>query len=151
MIFDSLNHAEIYRDVHPLFRRAFDVLRSGELPARPDGRYELEGDRLFAMVQRYATRPIEQGRWEAHRRYIDIQYIAEGQERIGHAMLQTLRVTEAYDEAKDVMFLEGEGSFLTASAGQFAVFYPHDAHMPSLAVQSPQQVLKIVFKVAVGE
>lgn len=148
MILDDLRHAGLYRSAHPLFAAAFEALEKGELARRAPGRYELQGDRLFAMVQQYNTKPHEQGRWEAHRKYIDIQFVVSGQEVMGYAPLAKLSVTTPYDAAKDIEFLNGQGSLLTVGAGQFAIFYPQDGHMPTLAADQPSAVSKIVLKVA---
>jgi YhcH/YjgK/YiaL family protein len=115
----------------------------------PDGRHELDGDRIIAMPQGYPTRPRTEGRWEAHRRYIDIQYIISGQETMGWAPVSTLEPVTTFDEAKDVGFFAGNGDMLTVRQGMFALFLPQDAHMPCLRVgQDPEQVRKIVMKVA---
>lgn len=116
-----------------------------------DGRYEIQGDRVFALVQRYETEAPAAPRFEAHRKYIDVQYIVTGSEAIGWAPLGRLDVTEKYDEGKDVCFgfvPEGEWSPVTLCAGELAVIYPADAHAPKLALGGPSKVMKIVVKVA---
>jgi YhcH/YjgK/YiaL family protein len=149
MILDHLANASLYFNLHPHPRiaRALQALGDPGFLAKAPGRYELEGEKLFAMIQEYVTKPAEQGRWEAHRRYIDVQFVAAGVEVIGYAPLPELQVVDPYDAEKDVMFLQGTGSLLRVDAGMFAVFYPHDAHMPMLAVSAPQMVRKIVLKV----
>lgn len=144
MIFDHLENAHRYFALHPAFARAFEALR-GELLRRPPGRYELDGQRLYAIVQEYSTKA--EGRWEAHRRYIDIQFMLAGDERMGWAPTRDLTVQEAYDPAKDAAFFTGQGSEFVVAAGQFAIFFPEDAHMPTLAAGDPQTVRKVVIKV----
>jgi YhcH/YjgK/YiaL family protein len=73
--------------------------------------------------------------------------MVEGAEVMGCAALADLQVTEPYNVEKDVLFLTGTGNFFTVSAGMFAIFFPHDAHMPQLAVTTPAPVRKIVVKV----
>lgn len=150
MILDRLDNAMLYRGLSPRMGAALDILAKGEILARPNGRYELDGDRIVVMLQEYDTRPRPQAAWEAHRRYIDIQYILEGSEIIGHSHIDNLKVTQPYDEAKDVMFLAGDnGNFVRVDAGWFAIFHPHDAHMPTIAPAVPARVRKAVFKVMV--
>lgn len=149
MILDRLTNAALYRNVHPLFPQAFQALEKEDWAQWKDGRYELVGSRLYVMVQRYTSKPREQGKWEAHRRYIDIQYVAEGSEQLGWADRDSMRIVEPYDDTKDVMFLDAEGSFIKVAAGSFIVFHPQDAHMPGQALTTPQPVLKVVVKVAV--
>lgn len=150
MILDRLDNALLYRSLSLRFGAALQMLRNGDLLERPNGRYELDGDRIVLMLQEYDTRPRPQAVWEAHRRCIDIQYIAEGSEIIGHAHVDDLTVTQPYDSAKDVMFLAGNnGNFIRVDAGWFVIFHPHDAHMPTIAPAVPEKVRKAVFKVMV--
>ncbi|MGD9641845.1 MAG: YhcH/YjgK/YiaL family protein [Elusimicrobiales bacterium] len=126
-------------------------LRRPETAALPDGRYELDGERVFAMVQRYETLAGEP-RFEAHRRYADVQYLAAGSEIIAAAPLAALSVTEAYDAARDICFgavPAGRASRLTLAAGELAILYPEDAHAPRLAAGAPAAVTKIVVKVEI--
>lgn len=149
MILDRLENALLYRGLSPRMAKALEMVRTGDILSRPNGRYELDGDRIFVMVQEYSTRPREQAAWEAHRRYIDIQCITEGSEIMGHTHIASLAVTTPYDDAKDVMFLAGDGNFVRVDAGSFVIFHPHDAHMPTIAPAAPAKVRKAVFKVMV--
>jgi YhcH/YjgK/YiaL family protein len=148
MIVDSLKNWNFCTAL-PQLRRAFEVLASQDVSTWPDGRVELDGDRMFALPQGYLTRPAAQCRWEAHRRCIDIQYIISGREAMGYAPLSTLKPVTAFDETKDVGFYDGTGSIITVEAGMFAIFFPHDAHMPCMQVAGhPESVRKVVVKVA---
>jgi YhcH/YjgK/YiaL family protein len=114
-------------------------------------RIELDGSRVFAMVQHYDSKPKAKGVWEAHRKYFDIQYVAQGQELMGYANLSQLQAG-TYDESKDFMPLTGEGSFVVMPPGAFVIVGPQDAHMPQIAVDDqPSPVIKIVCKVAVND
>lgn len=126
----------------------FQFLQTVDPASLTPGRVEIDGDQVYALVQEYTSKPMEQGRWEAHRKYIDIQYIAEGEEQIGYANIADLTLGD-YDEAKDRYIPKGEGSFVRLSAGMFGLYMPEDAHMPNMAVDQPQPVRKIVIKVAV--
>lgn len=118
-------------------------------------RVEIIGDDVFALVQRYTTKPPSEAFWEAHRTYIDVQCVIEGEEMMSHAPLHMMEVFQPYDETKDFAKLiptanSPEPNWLRVSAGMFAVFFPHDAHMPGLAVDdTPHVVKKIVVKVRV--
>ncbi len=148
MVVDDLKNWCKYKWSNNL-KQAFELLASPAAATWPDGRLELAGDRIVALPQRYLTRELHECRWEAHRRYIDIQYIVTGQERIGWALNTTLEPATALDEAKDVVFYTGSGDTITLREGMFAVFFPHDAHMPCMQVRErAQQVRKIVMKVA---
>jgi len=118
-----------------------------------DGRMELDGDRLYAMVQSYHTRPgRENPRFEAHRRYTDVQFVLAGFELCGWAPLARLSILTPYDEARDVLFGRVDAAdsvLLPFPAGRALVFHPWDAHAPCLAAAEPAPVRKIVVKVAV--
>lgn len=136
-----------YAALPPRFRRALEMLASTDLENLPLGRHDLEGDALFVLVQEYATKPQEAGRWEAHRRYADIQLLVHGQERIGIAPLEQMTVDVPYDEAKDFALFTGKGDWLTMVPGRFAIFFPQDVHLPCIQVDGEQTVRKIVVKV----
>lgn len=148
MILDTLARAAAYGAVHPRFAAAFAFLRRADLPLLPDGRHAIEGDRVFALVSRYATRAASGAlRWETHGEYIDIQFMVAGHEVIGWSPVAELRNSEPYDAARDVAFHAGEGGRFVLGEGQFAVFFPEDAHAPGLAAGSAQEVMKVVVKV----
>lgn len=148
MILDLLQHADRYRGYHALFPQAFDWLRNTDLLALPAGHWALDGERMYANVDEYTTRPVEQCRLEVHRRYLDIQYMVRGVERIGFTPFEGLDVLTPYDETRDVGFYKGGFDCVTLRQGMFAVFAPHDAHAPQIAVGEPMPVKKIVVKVA---
>jgi biofilm protein TabA len=149
MVLDRLDNAAPYQALLPRLRQAFDFLRSADLAGLPQGRHDVAGNDLFALVQEYRTKPGSEGFWESHRKYIDVQYVVAGVERMGYANLATLAVRQPYDADKDLLILDGSGDFLTVGAGMFTIFAPQDAHMPCLAAGEPAAVRKVVIKVAV--
>ncbi|NLF85314.1 MAG: DUF386 domain-containing protein [Lentisphaerae bacterium] len=149
MLIDQIRHAGAYTGMGSGLAQAFAFLAGAPLATLAPGRHAITGDRVFALVQDYLTKLPDAGVWEAHHRYIDVQYVVSGAERLGYAPLDRLMVTQPYDEAKDVELLAGEGDHVTAAAGTFVVFFPHDAHMPGLALGEPSPVRKVVVKVAV--
>jgi YhcH/YjgK/YiaL family protein len=152
MIVDQLANASLYRAVHKRLGTAFDYLEKTDLSKIHPGTHEIDGRKVYVMVQQYDTKPMEKGRWEAHRRYIDVQYVHQGVERFGYASLRELQPGN-YDEDKDFLSLEGEGKgdFFLVRPGTFVVLFPQDGHMPGMAVSTPQPVKKFVVKVAVGD
>jgi YhcH/YjgK/YiaL family protein len=147
MIIDRLENAPLCFRLGERMKRAFRELQRTDLARRAPGRYDIVGSEIFALVQRYDTKPRALGKWEAHRRYIDIQYMADGAELMGCAPLAHMKVTEPYNTDKDIAFFAGQGRFAIVPAGVFAIFFPHDVHMPSLAVGAPTPVQKVVIKV----
>ena len=152
MIVDRLEKASLYHCLGPRFKAAFAYLQQTDFSRVALEKFELDGKKLFALPQEYDAKPRETGVWEAHRKYIDIQYIVSGREQMGIAYAPAMRVMQEYDAEKDFMLLEPAkeaGQFLRYAPGMFAIFYPHDAHMPSIALERPEKVRKVVMKVAV--
>lgn len=153
MIRDDLNNAALYAGLGAGIGSALEYLRATDLAALPLGKHEIRGQDLMAIVQDYETKLAADCFWEAHRKYLDVQFIVRGVERMGYAPLDALRVIQAYDEAKDFMKLDdprGVGDFMDIRAGAFAIFGPRDAHMPGIAAGAPSSARKVVMKVRVG-
>ena len=151
MILDTLPLWHRYAAIHPRFARAFAFLER-VTPETADGRHDIDGDAVYALVQRYQTRSAEGMQLEAHRRYIDIQFIVRGREVIHWAPLATRsEVTLPYDATKDAGLFSATGGTVPVrlAAGQFAILFPDDAHAPCCAWDAPEDVLKVVVKVAV--
>lgn len=152
MIVSDLVHVERQTLMTPSLRKAFAFLLSHDLLDRPDGRVEIDGARVFAIVQRYETMAVDAPKFEGHRKYIDVQFIASGHEVIGWAPIEQVSITEAYDADKDICFgavAEGTWTPVHLAAGQCAVLWPEDGHAPKLAADASSAVMKIVVKVAV--
>ncbi|MFA5865623.1 MAG: YhcH/YjgK/YiaL family protein [Phycisphaerae bacterium] len=149
MIIDSLKNASLYYGLNERIAFGLEFLEKDNLIGMAPGRYEIDGSNIFALIQHYETKPQERGKWEAHRRYIDIQFVVQGMERMGYANLGTMEISEPYNEKDDYLLLGGSGDFFTVRAGTFVVFAPEDVHMPTIAVSSPQPVIKVVVKVRV--
>ncbi|OGS12247.1 MAG: hypothetical protein A2234_08485 [Elusimicrobia bacterium RIFOXYA2_FULL_58_8] len=152
MISGNLKDICLLASLPPGIKKALDFLLRPEAPALPDGRCEIEGDSVFALVQRYTTAALLSPKFEVHRKYIDVQYVAQGLENIGCAPLAKMRVTEDYDPRQDICFgLVADGGWapVTLRQGELAILYPEDAHAPRLACKVPAAVMKIVVKVAV--
>lgn len=151
MILDSLDQSDLYLSLHPGFAAAFAFLKqatAGQAPAL--GRHAIDGDQVFALVQRYTTKPYAETQLESHRRYIDIQYLLRGREHIYWAQVPTLpKVTQPYDTATDAALyaVVAEGLPLPLVAGRYAILYPADGHAPACAWGEPTEVDKIVVKV----
>jgi YhcH/YjgK/YiaL family protein len=148
MILESLDHAALYSGLHPSFPKAFAWLASHD-PATADGRYEIDGPCLVAIVQRYETAPAEEKKWETHRIHGDIQFMVEGSELIGYTKRDLLAVRTPYNPEKDAEFYEppaGIPSRFRLDAGSFAVFLPQDGHQPGVQIDAPAAVHKVVIK-----
>lgn len=150
MILDLLSNAPLYYNQGPLFKKAFEYLTHTDFSKVEKGKYELEGQHLFAIVNEYDTVHPDSEQMESHKKYIDIQYIVSGAERIGHDFLTAQTPSKAYDNEKDFMLFNGQPAFFSViQQGMFAVFFPHDLHMPNIMIDKPAYVKKVVMKVAV--
>lgn len=149
MIIDNLKNAALYFGVRERISAGLRWLQTQDLAKLAAGRYELDGTNLFAIISEYQTKPRDQGKWEAHKRYFDIQYVISGREAIGYACLEACRLG-TYDESKDFQeILEAPGDFLGMRPGMLMILAPQDAHMPGSAMQAPGPVKKAVVKVLV--
>lgn len=152
MIVSNLNHISRQAAPSPNLQKAIDFLRSPDIHLLPDGRVEIDGDRVFALVQRFETKWTATPKFECHKKYIDIQFIVSGDEIIGWAPTELMEITAAYDADKDISFgtvTKGQWTPVHLHAGQMAVLYPEDGHAPKLALRNPSAVMKIVVKVEV--
>jgi YhcH/YjgK/YiaL family protein len=151
MIYDRFDNLTLYATPGTPLHKALVYARDVATGV-PDGRIEIDGERLYASVASYETGSRDERRFEAHRRYIDVQVLLAGEETIDAALDGGLPVLEAYDEARDVMFLKPPAhvASLPMRPGWFAVFFPHDVHRPGCHLRDRQKVRKIVMKVAVA-
>jgi YhcH/YjgK/YiaL family protein len=150
VILDIIKNYKHYEKMSPLIARALQIAAQTDFEKLQDGKYEVDGDKLFYIVQRYKTKPSA-NKIEAHRKYIDIQFLVNGKERIGYAPANSLKQAVEYDPEKEVEFFQAEKNmtFLNMTKGYFAIFCPSDAHMPGCQMNEPEDVIKIVFKVKV--
>jgi len=149
MILDTLPQWRRYETLSPRFAAAFDFLTRVD-PTATIGRHEIAGDDVFALVQRHATSPYEGRLFEAHRKYIDVQYIVAGEETLYYAPLASLtEVTMPFSAEKDAGLWKPGPKVVPIwlRAGDFVILYPEDGHAPSCCVGAPAEVLKVVVKV----
>ena len=151
MIKDNIRNRALYENAHPEFKRAFEIILSTP-ESEPDGTAEFGG--IKRMVQSYSTKPAAEKRMEAHEKYIDIQYVAEGEEKFFFADKRILKTTEPYSAERDVEFFDSADFEKSAAAeasvlraGEFAVFFPDDAHKPSLHIGGERRIRKILLKI----
>jgi len=148
MILDVLENAHRYPALNKGFAGAMEFLLRPDLKELPIGRYEIDGDRVYAMVSRESGRRREDALLETHERYIDIQLVLAGTDDMGWKPKSLCRQPSGeYDPKNDIQFFADEpDAWLSVRSGAFVVFFPEDAHMPLI---SSRQLHKIVVKVAV--
>jgi biofilm protein TabA len=148
MILDDLASAARYESLHRLFRLGFEFFSQSNLAELYNGRYELDGERMVASIDRGVGRGRASTRLEAHRKYIDIQFLVDGTEEIGWRSLdECQKIGEPYDATRDVIFFaDAPQTWMELPRGKFVIFFPEDAHA-TRAATGPYH--KAVVKVAV--
>jgi YhcH/YjgK/YiaL family protein len=151
---ESVNQKEfarLYYENPERWDKAFQFLSEQNLAELEKGRHELEGADLFVNVDEYITRNEDDVLFEAHKKYADIQVLVSGEEKIGVLPLDATTVSIPYDEEKDIMFLTSGGeNYRQAVPGKFFLFFPQDAHRPTVKSAENIPVRKIVVKVKIN-
>ena len=151
MIYDKIDNIEYYKGLSPNIALALDFLKQMK-PDTAVGTYQIN-QQVKAIVSEYQTKTVNEHGFEAHKKYIDIQYLLTGTERIACLPIERLKETVPYNEEKDAAFYSADiklqPSYLSLLPGYFAVFYPQDGHMPQLCIEKPEMVKKVVIKVKI--
>ena len=148
MIVDKIENAELYKGLSDGIAKGLELIKDASVAEQENGRYEVDGDNLFYMIQRYPTKNKADALFEAHKNYIDIQAIIDGEETIGYALTETLEVVQPYKP--DVMKCADPDIFteVKLAKGMFAIFYPDDAHKPCYDFHAGKSnVHKLVVKI----
>jgi biofilm protein TabA len=150
MFFGALaNWAEQQSVLPPAVVKAVEAVRQQDISQLAAGRYELEGDQAFFLVQDVTTKILADTRSEAHHLYADVQLVISGRERFGVALSNPgLPPLEDRMKEGDIAFYPSPSneSFIDLDPGMFAVFYPEELHRPCCAVDKPSAVRKVVIK-----
>ena len=147
MIVDQLQNLSLYFPMHPDMRKAGEFLRAFRKTLGELRRYELTESGLFVNAETYLTKPAQGREGEAHRRYVDLQFVLSGRERIGVAPLETMTPAGDFQQEGDIGFYTGEYTqWAQLSAGDFALIWPHEAHLPGTQWNGESHVVKLVAK-----
>ncbi|MCD6308553.1 MAG: YhcH/YjgK/YiaL family protein [Candidatus Latescibacteria bacterium] len=142
MILDCLENAERYYSLNPGFKKAFEFLKTNDLQ-NLEGTIEIDGDRVYAMVIRAEGEGHEGAQLEFHKRYLDIQFCVGGLQEFGwKPKRDCTAVTRPFDAGDDYGFFGDEpDTWIPVKPGQFAIFFPEDAHTPKGGKGSLHKVL----------
>jgi len=147
MIFDHIANSATYQGISARFDLAFAYLRDFKSET-PIGRYDLDGDRVYALVQSIQTSPAASGVFESHQIYADIHYVFSGQEVIYYAQTPLLKPRGDYDASVEARLYDGaDDSALRLTAGCYAAFWPQDGHKPGCQAETSSTVQKVVMKI----
>jgi YhcH/YjgK/YiaL family protein len=150
MIVDKLENRGAYKNLGSGIPEALEYLAKTDFSKIPLGKHEIDGDRCFVIVQCYEPKPISEAKWEYHRKYLDVQFMVRGDERMGYAPQDnSLPVEAEYSPEKDAGLYKASGPLVPVSAGMFAIFLPEEIHAPCLSdndVGPGKEVIKVVVK-----
>lgn len=148
MIIDSLKNADRYASLHPRFAAAFEFLRREDLATLAPGRYPVQGDDLFVIIEKAPGRARAEAKLERHRKYIDIQFVISGSDEMGWKPAGLcVGAIASYSSEKDIQFFNDPAdAWITTPPGSFCIFFPEDAHAPLV---SDGEIHKAIVKVAV--
>lgn len=148
MILDSLNNTQRIESLHPLFKKAFDYIKATDFSQMENGKYEIDGSRLFANLTSIYGKDKNDAMIETHKKYIDIQLPLLGVEKIGWKPGNELQQESTpYNEEKDIAFyIDRPTAFTKIYPGQFAIYFPEDGHAPGIGQGS---IRKVIIKVQV--
>lgn len=148
MILDKLENSGKYEHLHPLFKEAFDYLKSIDFSKAEPTKTELKGKDLFVMVSDSDLRAADNAKPEAHNKYIDIQLPISRPETFGWKARQDLtQLIGNFDEEKDIQFFDNKTETqITVLPGNFLIFFPEDGHAPCIG---EGQVRKVVVKIKI--
>jgi YhcH/YjgK/YiaL family protein len=147
MILDVMDHARRYEALNAGFAKAFAFLSRPDIKALPVGKYDIDGERVFATVSKGPGRRKGEARLEAHQKYVDIQFVLAGVEEMGwKPRALCVRPAGNYVPESDIQFFDDDvDTWFLVNPGAFAVFFPEDAHLPLIAAG---EIHKVVVKVA---
>jgi biofilm protein TabA len=150
----SINKKEFARQYHLnqlYWDKAFAFLKEHNLDSLPKGKYAIDGDNVTASVTEDPSKDFDKTNWESHRKFIDIQCIISGEEKMGIYPVSKATVTKEYDGKRDAANYSAKGKFYVGGPGIFFIFFPSDAHRPNITPGGNKTVKKIVIKVRVVE
>ncbi len=145
MIFGKKEDLHLYKNISQNMAKGIDFLMNFDKNT-PCGKYEIDGKKVYALVTSGKTKPIEENVYEAHKKYIDLQYILSGEEDTGYASLSDCTVEVPYNENDDYLMVRGEGSDVRVTEGCFYIAFPCDAHRP-MCSRNPGDIRKVIVKI----
>jgi len=149
MIYGNINSVRDGIFPEGKIKQCLEYAKSENLLSFEPGTYKIEGDNLFVNVVSYETKPARERFWEAHRQYLDVHLMLDGQEQIDVGLIQNMAVKD-YVEQDDFLPMEGEKqASVILTPGDFLVCYPEDGHRTAVAVREPEQIKKAIFKVRI--
>jgi biofilm protein TabA len=149
----SVNAAEFYKQYYnnkAVWDKVMLFLKQTNLDTLSPGKHPIDGDNAYASVTENPSKELDKAGWESHRKYIDLQYVIKGKERIDVVNIDKATVAKPYTEKGDGAAYTAEGTSYTAEPGTFFLFFPQDVHRPNIKVAGYDVVKKLVIKIKVA-
>jgi len=146
MILDKLQNAFYYKGLNENLKLGLEYLQNTDFTKLEMGKHEIKNDEVFAILQSYDTKEEIDCKLEAHKKYIDIQYMVSGDEIMGVVPFDNQEVLEDLPD-NDVTFFKGLGEPILVKEGSFVIFYQTDVHAPGIKVSESKKIVKVVVKV----
>lgn len=149
MVYDKIDNMETYKGLSEDIYLGLKFLKQAALDLT-NGVHEINS-RVKAIVSEYETKPVNENGFEAHRKFIDVQYLLSGEEKNCCLPIEKLNETKPYNEELDAAFYTADIPVqeLTLGEGYFAIYYPQDGHMSGLNEAETHRVKKIVLKILI--
>lgn len=149
MVIDKLKNAAVYYGLGPHFETALRYIGETDFSEMESGRYDIDGDNVYAFVQRYTTAPADENQTEGHERYADIHLVFSGRERMGYTPIDTAVPTGERIPEADMVFYRPLEQFFPMEENTFCIMWPQDIHEPRCILDAPADVVKILVKVRI--
>lgn len=151
MIFGNIKNLDEYSFLDETIKECFAYAKEHNLVEFEKGSHEIDGERLFVNIVEYTTKEAKERFWEAHKKYLDVHLMLDGEEQIDLNFLQNMDVRE-FVEKDDFVPMEGEkNSSVVLRKGDFLICYPQDGHRTAVKASEPQTIKKAIFKVIISE
>lgn len=153
MIYGELRELKFYKGISKNLDKAIECIESGAYKTAPEGKNIIDGDNVFFNCQNVKTQPVEERFFEGHKKYIDIQIVINGEEKIGYSTRSNVVRTTPWNRETDFEKYEGSVDHLFELNGDtFIILFPEEPHMPLIHGENgPMEIKKVVFKIKAAE
>lgn len=149
MIYGNIKNTEEYKFLNIDLQKCFEYIKNNDLKNLEKGSYEICGNDLFVNIVEYETTTEDKRFWEAHKNYLDLHFMLDGEELINVNFIDNMKQIE-FVEKDDFLSLEGnKKSSILLEEGDFLICYPNDAHMTAIKVSDSKKIKKAIFKVKI--
>ncbi len=149
MILDRIENVKQYQGLGSRIDKALKYISETDFTKLENGTYDVVKDEIFAIVNRFETVDAKTEKPEVHRKYIDVQYVFDGEEILGFAIKDSQPIHKDYDADEDFELYDAELEYVKFNKGMFAIFFPNDLHSPSVHLDKATQSSKVVVKVLI--